>query len=106
MVYSAPDGKTSRLHVDIGLPHMVPSGRSTTKPPWACQYRTRGFARDEFLTVYGADGIQALYMALQIAGVRIASQPESSQLDWASALNFGFPSVVTPQFDREEAHSA
>jgi hypothetical protein len=106
MIYSTADGKTSRLHVDIGLPYMVPSGRSTTKPSWACQYRTRGFARDELLTVYGADGVQALYMALQIAGVRIASQPESIHLDWASAVNFGFPPVVTPQFDREEVHSS
>ena len=99
MIHTLPDGTSTTLFVDIGLPYLIPPDDPATVSDWGCQYRTRGFARDEFHTVFGVDGVHALYQALSLAGVRIAAQPESLSLDFGGVPNFGFPPVVKPLLD-------
>lgn len=96
MIYTLADGTNTTLFVDIGMPYLIPPDNPANDPAWGCQFQTRGFASDELHTVYGVDGVQALYLALALAGTRIAALPESLGLDWGGAVNFGFPPRPKP----------
>lgn len=96
MTCTEADGTSYPIYIDLGVPFIVPPDDPADDELWGCQYQSRGFANDDLLTVFGVDGIQALYMAMSLAGVRIAAQPESLLLDWGGVVNFGFPPIVAP----------
>ena len=98
-LYTRPDGSTSPILVEIGIPYAMPADDPAIEPAWACPFRTRGFAADESATIFGVDGVQALHLALGFAGTRVAAKPEAAGLDWADVPNFGFPPMESPPTD-------
>ncbi len=96
MIYTDSNGVANPIFVYFGCPYSIPGTDPNGDPIWVCQFQTQGFASDEFHTVCGVDGVHAIYLALSLAGVRVAAQPEAMGLDWGGALNFGFPPIVNP----------
>lgn len=84
-----PDGTETLIKVKIGMPLL----KSSTETVWRCRYQLTAPDISVTHTACGADAIQALYIALRLAGVELAILPYASELSWEDMPNFGFPEV-------------
>lgn len=96
MSWDRGDGVVNLAYAEIGEPfeHNIGS--------WECRVRTRGLGDNAIRSIYGADSIQVLYLALAFAGVLVKSSLVSNSLDCANEPNFGFPEMPPNPIQGEE----
>ena len=93
--FTNPDGSPGVAYVDFSAPDICISDDGI--PGWCCQIRTRGFDNDLSNIAYGADGVQALHLAMTMAGTMLAGIPAAQSSDWNLLPGFGFPEIpATP----------
>ncbi len=86
------DGEPRTGFVDISLPRLVPPDRDGESACYVCMARRRGFGGvDVVRPAYGEDEVQALHLALVLAGCLVAAHPLAARLDPTWGPNFGFP---------------
>jgi hypothetical protein len=84
------------FYVDIGVPTEKPvPGHSHTV--WDCKVRTRDSGEDSVMKVTGADKIQAIYLALVMAGIMTSELTIAPACDYAEIPHFGF--AAPPQIN-------
>jgi hypothetical protein len=90
----APDGTGRTVTVRIGKPRRDPEDGGG----WGCPIQIVGLD-DDVLVAYGYDGVQALQLAFQMVGARLAfpRTREPVTLTWLDDLDLGFP---VPERDR------
>ena len=102
MTRTTQHGTTSLVEVRIGTPTFEEATRDRTKR-WCCTVQILGIGEDRIHAVFGADAVQALYLALALAGVIIASSPAAKEIVSEEA-NFGFPPL--PEITEEMRNAA
>jgi hypothetical protein len=85
----APDGAVRTVTVRIGKPHRDPEDGGG----WGCPVQIVGLDDDDVVVAYGYDGVQALQLAFQMVGARLAfpRAGEPVTLTWLDDLDLGFP---------------
>ena len=89
--FTNPDGTPGFAYVDFSAPGIIVFDNGNSS--WGCQFQTRGFDHDLSNTAYGADGVQALHLAMSMAAVMLAIVPAAVASDWSMLPNFGFPTI-------------
>ena len=72
----------------IGVPRNIPSS-----PDFFCPYQVLGLADPAVRYAEGVDGAQAVYLAMEAVGTRLAATPEAREgrLTWYGEPALGFP---------------
>lgn len=82
------DGAGSRTVVlRIGRPTPYPEPDSG----WVCPVQVLGMGEDEVLQVGGVDGVQALFLALAMAGARLTYPRSGVSVTWLGGSDLGLP---------------
>jgi len=89
-----PNGTETRVEVRIGQPlprHNVDTGVSD----WYCPIQIVGADDESVRAAFGGDPVQALYLALVMAGELLSASPagRAGQLSWHEVPNYGFPQL-------------
>jgi len=90
LAFTNSDGSQGFVYIDFAAPAIAILDGGAM---WSCQFRTRGFVNDLNKTAYGADGVQALTLAMSMAAVMLTSSPAAKVSDWSAHPNFGFPTI-------------
>jgi hypothetical protein len=90
----APDGTVRTVTVRIGKPHPDPAPGGD----WGCPVQIVGLDDDQVIVAYGYDAVQALQLAFQMVGARLAypRTEEPVTLTWLDDPDLGFPVPQTP----------
>jgi hypothetical protein len=92
MIWKHKDGEETPVIINLGRPlPRVKEGSEFNE--WYCTFQIVGLGDETIGTTFGVDGMQALLLALKIAGKIIAaSRPgRLGELDWKDVPHFGFP---------------
>ena len=92
MTWKHKDGSETPVIVSLGPP--LPRFSEVNEPAdWYCTFQIVGLGDETVRAVFGADGIQAILLALMTAGKIVAASPPGrhGELDWKEVPNFGFP---------------
>ena len=97
-VFHKPGTSKQRVTLTIGVPRRVPGS------DWGCLVQITGLGRSRSRPrfVYGIDGLQALYLAIQFAGAELETC--GCRLEWLGQTDdLGFPRFLPylPKPDRE-----
>jgi hypothetical protein len=78
---------TRQIVVRIGKPRpdLEPDGG------WGCPTQIVGLGQDDVLVAFGYDAVQALQLAFEMIGARLAYPPEPMALTWLGESDLGFP---------------
>lgn len=90
-----PDGSVRTVIVRLGKPYP----ETEAGGEWGCPIQIIGLDDDDVFVAYGYDGVQALQLALEIIGARLA-HPRSDEavvLTWLDARDLGFPYPGAPK---------
>jgi len=81
-------GDSGKVILEVGTPYPVDDGKT-----WFCPYRILGLGNERVKRTGGIDSVQAVYMALQMAGTDLYTSDPSRQkeLTWCGQLNLGLP---------------
>ncbi|HEX5724774.1 MAG TPA: hypothetical protein VFX98_04870 [Longimicrobiaceae bacterium] len=84
----------SIITVRIGKPHPDPEPGGG----WGCPIQVVGLDDDEVVVAYGYDAVQALQLAMQMVGIRLAypRTEEPVTLTWLDDPDLGFPLPESP----------
>jgi hypothetical protein len=82
------DGSAREIVVRIGRPRPDPEPGGG----WGCPTQILGIGQDEVLVAFGYDAVQALQLAFQMIGARLAYPTEAVDLTWLGESDLGFPS--------------
>lgn len=87
-VRSPGGGEARRVVVRFGRPEPDPASGGD----WRCPVQITGIGEDEVRYAFGVDPLQALQLALQMAGARLfAAQGRSGTITWLDMPELGFP---------------
>lgn len=81
------DGVERQVVVRIGTPRPDPEPDGG----WGCPTQITGIGQDDVLVAYGHDAVQALQLAFEMIGARLAYPPEPMTLTWLGESGLGFP---------------
>lgn len=89
---TSSDGTKKTAMIHLGAPTLVQSLPSGNRK-FYCSLQAIGVGSDEVLTVFGADEVQALRHAMEMAGTLLTGSPANrlKRLSWFDVPNFGFP---------------
>lgn len=80
------DGVARQVVVRIGRPRPDPEPGGG----WGCPTQIVGIGQDDVLVAYGHDAVQALQLAFEMIGARLAHPPEPVALTWLGEGDLGF----------------
>lgn len=88
--YEASDGRGGAprtVVLRIGRP------RPDTRPggDWVCPFQIIGLGNDDVMAVGGVDAVQALHLAMAMAGARLAHPPRGTTITWLGEADLGLP---------------
>lgn len=78
-------GAARKVVLRIGQPRRDPHG------DWMCPIQVVGLDYDNVMEVNGIDAVQALYLAMQIAGAKLTYPPRGVTVTWKGERNVGLP---------------
>lgn len=90
------NGKAYEVHVHVGAPMKRVSVDAGTED-WYCPFRISGIGVDGVHAAFGIDSVQALHLALVLAGqiLKNSLPGRAGLLSWYRDPNLGFPPPVS-----------
>ena len=88
--YEATDingGAPRKVVLRIGMPRPDPQPGGD----WVCPVQVVGMGDDDVLEVPGVDAVQALHLAMAMAGVRLTYPPKGTTITWLGGPDLGLP---------------
>ncbi len=82
---AAAGGATRKVVLRIGRPRPDPEG------DWLCPVQVVGLEDDAVMNVNGIDAVQALLLAMQMAGARLTHPPRGVTVTWMGMPDVGLP---------------
>lgn len=90
------DGEVQVVEVQFSAPRPSCDGDDPSRDDYFCDYRILGLGEDKVRRIYGYDGVQALWLALSLAGVDLTTTRAASEgrltFD-GEGSPFGFPDM-------------
>jgi len=94
MTRTLPNGVTSQCSISFGTPALYPELSSATVTMYYCPFQLSGFQDNNVYISAGEDPLEALILALCMAGTRLHTSLAAPQLnEWDASTNFGFPVI-------------
>jgi hypothetical protein len=84
-------GVARNCYLDLSHPVYFPPESDDVSGCWRCCIQTRETGEDLLLPAFGGDAMQAIHLALCLAGTIVKVLSFSSKLEDAKLPNFGFP---------------
>ena len=85
------NGVSSPVEVTIGTPTLIPA-QDDLAECWYCPVQVLGIEHDEVRPAFGVDSMQALSLALYMAGMLIATSSVALEVE-GHEENYGFPAT-------------
>lgn len=82
---AAAGGPPRQVTLRIGRP------RPDRQGDWVCPVQVVGLGDDAVMNVNGVDAVQALFLAMQIAGVKLTFPPRGVTVTWMGMRDVGLP---------------
>ena len=104
-----PDGTITKVNIYIGDVSVVPADDAEASDDAQAWVEITGADdRDLYRRIYGADTMQAVYLAMQFAGsmlddAKCAGEIEAEDINGRSVSKFGFPLFSGAQAEADEA---
>jgi hypothetical protein len=83
----ARGGEPREVLLRIGRPRVAPH----LDGAWTCPVQIHGMDEDDVLEAVGIDAVQALYLALSMAGARLTYSRNGSTITWLGGSELGLP---------------
>lgn len=85
-----PTGTVAPIDLSFARPVPADGGDS-----YVCRFQVKGFGSDAVVEAMGADAVQALLLAFQVAGVRFQGTPPGTRVEWLEGLSdLGLPARI------------
>lgn len=84
-------GKPRKVVLRIGKPRIAPHQDGA----WICPAQILGIGEDNVLEAAGIDAVQALHLAMVMAGARLTYPPKGLTITWLGGSDLGLP-VLDP----------
>lgn len=92
-IWQDDEGGERSAFADIGLPKMRRAESDEDSDVWYCAVRLRAFGDEKVYYAAGEDSVQAIHLALVLAGALVARCPLAARTDYAEVPNYGFPTL-------------
>jgi hypothetical protein len=79
------EGLSTSISVRIGRPFLDPRG------DWSCPIQIIGIGDERIKSAGGVDAIQAMQLAMQLAGADLKYYAQSTPISWLGETHLGFP---------------
>ena len=84
---NAGGGEPRRVLLRIGKPRIAPH----LDGAWVCPVQILGIGEDDVLEAAGIDAVQALHLAMVMAGARLTYPPRGVTITWLGGPDLGLP---------------